>query len=80
MSVQQQLAERGFEVERREVDGGVEFVADLGRGQQATVDVVGETVIVVTGDEQYDIDVAADAQAFMKNGVLTIEVRDEVDA
>jgi len=81
MSVQQQLAERGVEVERRECDGDVAFMADLGPSEAAAVDVVGETVIVVTGEEQYDIDVdAEDAQAFIKNGVLTIEVSQEVDA
>jgi hypothetical protein len=80
MSVKQQLAERGVEVERREYDGNVEFVADLGPGQHASVDVVGETVIVVADGEQYDIEVGGNAQAFIKNGVLTIDVTDEVDA
>jgi len=81
MSVQQQLAEQGVEVERRAYDGEVAFVADLGPSEAATVNVVGETVIVVTDEEQYDINVEAkDAQAFIKNGVLTIEVSQEVDA
>jgi HSP20 family molecular chaperone IbpA len=35
-------------------------------------------VIVVVGDEQYDFELpgGSDAQAFMKNGVLTVEVNE----
>ena len=44
-----------------------------------SVDIIGETVIVVgEGDEQYELDVPGVSQAFIRNGVLTIEV--EVDA
>ncbi|WP_435358740.1 DUF7127 family protein [Haloarchaeobius sp. DFWS5] len=62
-------------------DGKHVVAADLGSmlGPAATVDVVGDTVIVVpTGDsDQFEIEVPGPAQAFIKNGVLTIEV--EVD-
>jgi hypothetical protein len=49
-------------------------VADFGPGRDATVDVVDGTAIVIVDDEQYDVDVAAGAEVFMRNGVLTIEV------
>lgn len=53
------------------------YVVDLGDDDGA-VDVVGDTAIVVVGDEEYDVDVpdGAEVQAFIKNGVLTIEVSD----
>ena len=35
---------------------------------------MGDTVIVVADGEQFDIDLDGDARAFMKNGILTIEV------
>ncbi|MFC4407507.1 DUF7127 family protein [Haloarchaeobius iranensis] len=44
-----------------------------------SVDVIGETVIVVgDGAEQYELEVPGVSQAFIRNGVLTIEM--EVDA
>ncbi|MFD1645728.1 DUF7127 family protein [Haloarchaeobius litoreus] len=44
-----------------------------------SVDVIGDTVVVVGGGtEQYELDVPGVSQAFIRNGVLTIEV--EVDA
>jgi hypothetical protein len=61
-------------------DGTVVFAADVGPGRTATVDVVGDTVIVVAGDEQYEFSLPGDdsapvdAEAFMRNGVLTVEV------
>ena len=58
-------------------DGSIVFVGDLGFAADATLDVVGDTAIVVAGDEQYEFELPTDdAQAFMKNGVLTIEVSD----
>jgi hypothetical protein len=50
--------------------------ADLG-DHSGTVDVVGNTAIVVgDGDEQFELELpdGADAEAFMTNGILTIEV------
>lgn len=56
------------------------IVADFGTADgDATVDVVDETAIVVvdgpegTRQEEFDLP-AADAEAFIRNGVLTIEV------
>lgn len=73
MTGQQQLAE---DVGLRRYEYGDESVlaADLGPGRDATVDVLDDTVIVVVDGEQYDLDLAGDAQAFIRNGVLTIEV------
>ena len=66
--------------------GTVEHVVDLGlAATNASVDVVGETVIVVfdgrhdgdSGRGQYEINVSGgDPEAFMKNGVLTIRTED----
>jgi hypothetical protein len=74
MSLQQQLAAEDIEWRRHERDDRVEFVADLGPRDHSAVDVVGDTVIVVAGDEQYEFDVDSDARAFITNGVLSIEV------
>lgn len=74
MRIQQQFEAQGVEMTRVEDDDRVELVADFGPGTDVAVDVVDETAIVVAGDEQYDIDVPEDAQAFITNGVLTIEV------
>jgi len=74
MSLQQQFAAEGVEWRRHEYDGRVEFVADFGPHGQSSADVVGDTVIVVADGEQYEFEIAADARAFMTNGVLTIEV------
>jgi hypothetical protein len=57
------------------------IAADLGAlGSGATVDVAGDTIIVVpSGDhDQFEIEAPGAARAFIRNGVLTIEV--EVDA
>jgi hypothetical protein len=62
-----------------EYDDAVVLAADLGVVGDATVDVVDGTAIVVVGDEQYDFEVpAGDARAFIRNGVLTIEMTSEV--
>ncbi|WP_135820642.1 Hsp20/alpha crystallin family protein [Halostella litorea] len=64
-------------------DDGVVIAADLGpAASDADVDVLADTAIVVTGSdetaEQIEIDLPGeDAQVFMKNGVLTIELEEE---
>ncbi|WEL17685.1 MULTISPECIES: hypothetical protein [unclassified Halorhabdus] len=62
-------------IRRFDYEDATTFVADIGR--DGAVDVVGDTAIVVTDDEQYDVAVPDhdDVTAFMKNGVLTIEVK-----
>jgi HSP20 family molecular chaperone IbpA len=76
MNVQQQFAAEGLEVTRVDYDDAVVLTADLGPGTDVTVDVVGETVIVVAGDDQYEVEVAADLEPEVRtnNGVLTVEV------
>ncbi|MFB6189051.1 MAG: hypothetical protein ABEI57_04135 [Halapricum sp.] len=62
-------------VSRYEYEDSIVLAADLGV-TEASVDVVGDTVIVVDGADQYDLTVpeGEDARAFIKNGVLTVEV------
>jgi HSP20 family molecular chaperone IbpA len=74
MNARKQLAGRDAEVRRYEYDDSVLVVADFGDVGSASVDVVGDTAIVVVDGEEFDVELADDAQAFMKNGVLTIEV------
>lgn len=61
-------------VRRYEYDDGVVLAADFGPSREAAVDVVDDTVIVVTDDDQYELEVEGGANAFISNGVLTIEV------
>jgi len=59
---------------RYEYEDSVVLVADLGIGD-ATVDVVDDTAIVVTDDDQYEVELPdGAARASLNNGVLTIEV------
>ncbi len=75
MERNQQFAAADIDVSRRVYDDAVVFAADFGPAADATVDVVADTVIVVAGDDQYEIDVGdADAEVFMRNGVLSVEV------
>lgn len=74
MNLSDQLGRRDVEVARREFDDRTEIAADFGPATDTSVDVLEETVIVVAGADQYELDVGPDAQAFMHNGVLTIEV------
>lgn len=48
--------------------------ADFGPVEDASVDVLDDTVIAVVEGEQYELPVDGETRAFMKNGVLTIEV------
>jgi HSP20 family molecular chaperone IbpA len=80
MSLKETLEQRGVEVVRREYGDHRELVADFGPNEDITVDVVGDTVIVVAAEETHDLEVDGSAQAFIKNGVLTIEVTEETQA
>lgn len=68
-------------LQRIEYDDTVVFAADLGPVDDASVDVVDGTIIVVAGDEQYEQDLpdGVDARAFINHGVLTIEMSDHVE-
>lgn len=74
MKPQQQLEAQNVDVRRFDYDDGVVLAADFGYVEDASVDVVDETVIAVVDGEQYDVELDGDARAFMRNGVLTIEV------
>ena len=75
MNEQQRFADREGAVRRYEYDDSIVLAADTGPGTDATVDVVDGTAMVVVGDRQYEFDVPeGEAQAFIKNGVVTVEV------
>lgn len=74
---EQQFAhEDGVEARRYDYGDETVLVADLGATEEAHVDVVDGTAIVVRGDEQYELDLpTGEARASMNNGVVTIEVK-----
>ncbi|MFC7073010.1 hypothetical protein ACFQJ7_12930 [Halovenus rubra] len=76
MSLRQTLREKQFESRRFEYDDETEYVVDLGPSANGTVDVVDNTAIIVGDKEQYEIEIPHDAQVFMNNNVLTIEVEE----
>ena len=63
---------------RFEYDDHVVFAADVGPVDDASVDIVDGTIIVVAGDDQYEqaLPAGVDARAFINHGVLTIELSD----
>ena len=63
---------------RYEYDDSAVIAADLGAEVSGTVDVVGDTAIVVTDEGEFELDLPAEpAGAFIKNGVLTSELEAE---
>jgi hypothetical protein len=74
MELQQFARESERFVREYEYDDETVVVADLGDG--GSVDVVGDTAIVVLDDaDQFELALpTGDATAFMNNGVLTVEV------
>jgi len=78
MTTNQQLFDE-TPLRRFEYDDGVVLAADVGPGEDTSVDVVDGTMILVAGDEQYEhaLPDASDVRAFMNNGVLTIELSAE---
>ncbi|WP_254535182.1 DUF7127 family protein [Halomarina litorea] len=76
MSSQQRFVESDGPISRYDYDDTVVFAIDLGSASDAHVDVVDGTVMLVVGDQQYEFEVPeGDAEAFIKNGVVTVEVR-----
>lgn len=70
---QQTVGER--EIRRFDYGDTTMFVSALD-STEATVEVVGDTLIVATDEREYDISLPEEnATAFMKNGILTIEMR-----
>ena len=64
---------------RYEYDDEAVVAADLGVSAEATVDVLGDVAIVVfeneDGSEQVELELPdGEAEAFITNGVLTVEV------
>lgn len=75
MNDQQRSTREGAPVSKYEYDDAVVFVMDVGAGTDASIDIVDGTAIFAVGNKQYDVDVpAGNAQAFMKNGVIGVEV------
>jgi hypothetical protein len=71
----EQLVEDGI-TRSYEYDNHTVFAADFGTGEDPSVDVVGETVMIVTEDgyqREFEIP-AGKVRAFNRNGVVTIEV------
>ncbi|WP_276301705.1 hypothetical protein [Halorussus lipolyticus] len=61
-------------IARREYDDeSVVVVVDFGRGVEAALDILGDTVIVVAGDRQFEFEVPDDDTEFTTNeGMLVI--------
>lgn len=78
MNTEQQLFD-DMPLRRFEYDDSVVFAADVGPAEDASVDVVDETVIVVASGQQYEqqIPETKEARAFINNGILTIELSAE---
>jgi len=69
----QQLGDEGV-LREYEYEDGVVVAADFGPSTDASVDVLGDTVVAVVDGEQYDLEVGEGARASIRNGVLTVEV------
>ncbi|WP_255149397.1 DUF7127 family protein [Halorarius halobius] len=74
---QERFAQNDDAIARRyDYDEVTVLVADFGADRDGSVDLVGETAIVVVGDEEYEFEVPEGvARASMTNGVVTIEVK-----
>lgn len=63
-------------ITHREYDGKNVVIVDFGPGVEASVDVVGETAIVVAGDQQFEFEIPDEATEVTTNdGMLTISSR-----
>ena len=61
-------------ITRREYDDENVIAVDFGPGVEASVDVVGDTAIVVAGDQQFEFEIPAEATEVTANdGVLVIK-------
>lgn len=51
------------------------FAFDFGHTADPSIDIVGDTAIIVTKDDHHEIDLPGDSvEAFNRNGIVTIEV------
>jgi hypothetical protein len=71
----EQIVDDGI-ARKYEYDDHTVFAADFGSGEDPTVDVIGETVIIVTDDGRHrEVEIpAGEVRAFNRNGVVTIEI------
>ncbi len=61
-------------IDHRAYEDGSVIVIDFGPDVEVSVDIVGETAIVIAGDQQYEFEVPAEASEVTANdGVLLIE-------
>ncbi|OVE84160.1 DUF7127 family protein [Natronolimnobius baerhuensis] len=82
MTLEQFTSDGGQVARRYEYDDATVLAVDFGtEAVDASADVADGTVIVIADDEQYEFDLpdgASDAHTFIKNGVLTIELEDDL--
>lgn len=65
--------QEGISIARRRYDGETVIAIDFGPGVVATLDVVGDTAIVVAGDQQFEFEIPAEATEVTTNdGILLI--------
>lgn len=65
-------------IARREYDGEHVIAIDFGPGVDATLDVVGDTAIVIAGDRQYEFDVPPGSVEMTTNdGILLLTERED---
>jgi hypothetical protein len=76
MNERQRFVDGEFVGRRYDYDDRTILAADFGVGVEGSVDLVGDTAIVVFGDDQYEFEVpvGTTTRASVNNGVLTIEV------
>ena len=77
MNLEQFTDADGPMARRYEYDDETVLVVDFGNETETAVDVVDDTVIVVRGDDQHEIDLPDDGEAsntFIRNGVLSVEL------
>ena len=76
MTTTQRFENEGVVARRYSYADGDVLAFDLGPGAEGSVDVVDGTLLVATGDEEFDVDLpaGASAQATFRNGVVSVEV------
>ncbi|ELY79846.1 hypothetical protein [Natrinema pallidum] len=82
MTLDQFTPEEGQVARRYDYNDSTVMAVDFGTEQaDASVDIVDGTVIVVLDDDQYEIELppgATNSHTFMKNGVLTVELEEDL--
>jgi hypothetical protein len=76
MNERQRFVDGEFTGRRYQYDGRSVLAVDFGPGVEGSVDLVGDTAIVVVDDDQYEFEVPEGiaARASVNNGILTVEV------